>query len=172
MWQERSSVSPVIRCAMTGDPWQQELSVWWSALAVAVHAADIKHFKTPESFSARNSVPAICACQIKHNTGQITLLKLKNDWWRCVHTSILLFFLVFNYLCEQGDLPQLPLRVSPICGLHPGVFHLLTCELKILSVNTVSVLNCVIKCLSVHCQTLTCTITQVQANMQHSDLDN
>lgn len=43
----------------------------------------------------------------------------------------------------RANLPQLSLMVSPVCSLHPWVFHLLAWELAMLSVMEVGVLNSV-----------------------------
>lgn len=71
-------------------------------MAVAVCGADIKHVKTPETFSARHPAPAVCARHIKHSTGQITLLKLKKmtdeDVYAHTHLSVLASTLYYS--CE------------------------------------------------------------------------
>lgn len=94
----------------------------------------------------------------------------------CTHTHLCVFASAFNYSCDQGPTTAsfqgeshmwlAPMSLSPACmkikdtvsqsGEHPQLCY--TYEAS--------------ECLCVHCQALTRTITQVQANMQHSDLDN
>lgn len=56
------------------------------------------------------------------------------------HTHLSVFASIIH---ARLNLPQLSLMVSPVCSLHPRVFHLLAWELAMLSVMEVGVLNSV-----------------------------
>lgn len=71
VWQVGSSVRPLTQCAVVADPWLEGLSIWWSAMAESVPAADIKHITSP-------SIPVFSPC---HTTGCLNVTLASSYWF-------------------------------------------------------------------------------------------